>query len=74
MNIKWNTNPPSIDGDAILAQLDVNDETETYLCRIDDLGDLVDHQFGETYGWDYTCVDRWVLLSDIIVALNERGV
>lgn len=62
-------------GDEYIKGEPVGDEhikggTETHLCRVDDYGDLVDLQQGEDLGWDSTCVERWVPLSDIIAMLE----
>ena len=64
--------PPWTDGDALLFQVDLADNTtQTFIGRVDDSGMMVDLDYGDDYGWRAKSVDRWVLLSTVLDCIEE---
>lgn len=67
--VDWKTEKPTSE-DVILAVVETKKGQEVFVCTIDNNEMLVDTEYGDDYGWDNTCVDRWCLLQEILDTYN----
>ena len=63
--MKWKTKKPNIDDAGLMIVNLDSGKKEMYLAQIDNDGDLVDPEYGDTLGWNYSCVDRWISFEEI---------
>lgn len=60
--------------DVLLAEVELSKGApEYFICIIDDNGMMVDPDTGDDFGWDYSCISRWVPFDEILTWLSGRG-
>jgi hypothetical protein len=69
---KWRTcDVPDDFHDVLIAEVELSSGSrEYYLCSIDDAGEMVDSESGDSLGWQYDCITRWVPFDEVLTWLK----
>lgn len=66
----WRTDEPPIE-EPMFAIVETNGGSRYFIGQIDQQGTLVDLDYGDDYGWESDCIDRWCPLDHVIEAIEN---
>jgi len=69
---KWRTwDVPDDFHDVLIAEVELSSGSrEYYLCSINDEGEMVDSESGDSLGWQYDCITKWVPFDEVLTWLK----